>query len=74
MLVLSQFAGAAAELTAALLVNPHDADDIADAIEKALAMPLRERRERHAQMMSVLRRNSLSAWRDRFLGDLSRRA
>jgi trehalose 6-phosphate synthase len=74
VLVLSQFAGAAAELTAALLVNPHDADDIADAIEKALAMPLRERRERHAQMMSVLRRNSLSAWRDRFLGDLSRRA
>jgi trehalose 6-phosphate synthase len=74
VLVLSQFAGAAAELTAALLVNPHDADDIADGIEKALAMPLRERRERHAQMMSVLRRNSLSAWRDRFLGDLSRRA
>jgi trehalose 6-phosphate synthase len=73
VLVLSQFAGAAAELTSALLVNPHDADGMADAIEQALAMPLRERRERHAQMASVLRRNSLSAWRDRFLGDLSRR-
>jgi trehalose 6-phosphate synthase len=73
VLVLSQFAGAAAELTAALLVNPHDVDGIADAIEEALSMPLRERQERHAAMMAVMRRNSLSAWRDRFLGELSRR-
>jgi len=74
VLVLSQFAGAACELKAALLVNPHDPDEIAQALEQALAMPLDERRERHAEMMGVLRRNSLAAWRDRFLGDLSRRA
>jgi trehalose 6-phosphate synthase len=71
VLVLSQFAGAACELKAALLVNPHDPDEIAAALEQALSMPLAERRERHAEMMAVLRRNSLAAWRDRFLGDLS---
>jgi trehalose 6-phosphate synthase len=74
VLVLSQFAGAACELKAALLVNPHDPDEIAAALEQALSMRLAERRERHAEMMAVLRRNSLSAWRDRFLGDLNGRA
>lgn len=73
VLVLSQFAGAACELKAALLVNPHDPDEIAVALEQALSMSLCERRERHAEMMAVLRRNSLSAWRDRFLSDLSGR-
>jgi trehalose 6-phosphate synthase len=73
VLVLSQFAGAACELKAALLVNPHDPDAIAAALEQALSMPLGERRERHAEMMAVLRRNSLSAWRDRFLADLAAR-
>jgi trehalose 6-phosphate synthase len=73
VLVLSQFAGAACELKAALLVNPHDPDEIAAALEQALSMPLAERRERHAEMIAVLRRNSLAAWRDRFLGDLSAR-
>jgi trehalose 6-phosphate synthase len=70
VLVLSQFAGAACELKAALQVNPHDPDEVAAALAKALCMPLAERRERHAEMMAVLRRNSLSAWRDRFLTDL----
>ena len=73
VLVLSQFAGAACELKAALLVNPHDPDEVAAALEQALSMPLSERRERHAEMMTVLRRNSLSAWRDRFLGELGTR-
>jgi trehalose 6-phosphate synthase len=73
VLVLSQFAGAACELKAALLVNPHDPDEVAAALEQALSMPLPERRERHAEMLAALRRNSLSAWRDRFLGDLGSR-
>jgi trehalose 6-phosphate synthase len=73
VLVLSQFAGAACELKTALLVNPHDPDEIAEALEQALSMPLAERRERHGEMIAVLRRNSLSAWRDRFLGDLGTR-
>ena len=70
VLVLSQFAGAARELTAALIVNPYDEAGIAAALEQALAMSIEERRGRHAAMLDVLRTNSLDAWRDRFVADL----
>ena len=70
VLILSRFAGAARELDAALLVNPHDERAMASALARALAMPLQERQERHAAMMAVMRRNSLERWRDRFENDL----
>jgi trehalose 6-phosphate synthase len=70
VLVLSQFAGAAQELDAALIVNPYDEAGIAAALDQGLAMPLAERRQRHAAMLKVMRRNSLDAWRDRFVADL----
>jgi trehalose 6-phosphate synthase len=62
VLVLSQFAGAAKQLEAALLVNPHDVDAMARAIRAALAMPLHERRERWTAMMKVLETSSLTHW------------
>jgi trehalose 6-phosphate synthase len=71
VLVLSQFAGAARELDAALIVNPYDEAGIAAALDQGLSMPLAERRQRHAAMIRVMRRNSLDAWRDRFEADLS---
>jgi trehalose 6-phosphate synthase len=71
VLVLSQFAGAARELDAALIVNPYDEAGIAAALDRGLSMPLAERRERHAAMLRVMRRNSLDAWRDRFEADLT---
>jgi trehalose 6-phosphate synthase len=71
MLVLSQFAGAAQELKAALVVNPYDSEGIADALNKALTMPVEERRERHAELLKVMRHNSLDHWRDRFAADLA---
>lgn len=70
VLVLSELAGAARELRDAVLVNPYDTDNVADGIKRALTMPLNERRERHRAMMSVLRRNDIVAWRDRFVGAL----
>ena len=70
MLVLSSLAGAAAELTDAVIVNPHDLDDVADGIATAINMPLEERRKRHAAMMEVLRRNDITAWRTRFVDAL----
>ena len=70
VLVLSQFAGAARELDAALIVNPFDEAGVAAALDRGLAMQLAERRERHAAMLQVMRRNSLDAWRDRFEADL----
>lgn len=71
VLVLSELAGAARELSGALLVNPYDVHDIASAIERALNMPRDERRQRYQQMIDILRRNSLLAWRERFIDDLA---
>ncbi|MBN8900283.1 MAG: trehalose-6-phosphate synthase, partial [Rhodospirillales bacterium] len=70
VLVLSEFAGAARELDAALLVNPYDEAGMAAAIDRALRMGIEERCERHASMLAVMRRNSLERWRDRFVADL----
>jgi trehalose 6-phosphate synthase len=46
VLILSRFAGAAHELREALIVNPYDADEVAEAIDQALTMELAERKER----------------------------
>jgi trehalose 6-phosphate synthase len=62
VLVLSKFAGAANELDAALLVNPHDIDGMARTIATALAMPLTERRMRYEAMMKKLRGHSIQQW------------
>jgi trehalose 6-phosphate synthase len=70
VLVLSRFAGAAQELSGALIVNPHDIDGMADALGLALSMPLAERLARHRDMMGQLRENNVSVWRDRFMRDL----
>jgi trehalose 6-phosphate synthase len=71
VLVLSRFAGAAQELTEALLVNPADSVEVADALERALAMPQRERIARWHSMMDVLQRHDLTAWRNAFLHALT---
>src|SRR3984957_3193424 len=70
VLVLSQFAGAARELDAALVVNPYDEAGIAVALDHGMKMDHVERRERHVAMLGVMRRNSLDVWRDRFVADL----
>ena len=71
VLVLSRFAGAAQELTEALLVNPADTVEVADALERAMAMPQRERIARWRAMMDVLQRHDLTAWRNAFLHALT---
>ncbi len=70
MLVLSELAGAAAELEAAVIVNPYDREGMAAGLEQALSMPQAERIERWQQMIEVLGRNSLTAWRRNYLADL----
>lgn len=67
VLILSSLAGAARELTSALIVNPYDTHAVSHAIRAALSMPLSERRERHAAMMQVLQRNDIAAWARRFI-------
>lgn len=71
ILVLSCFAGAAHELSEAILVNPFDQEGMAEAIWHGLEMPLEERKERWTAMMSTLRRNDTTAWRERFLDALA---
>lgn len=71
VLILSPFAGAAYELDAALIANPFDPDAVAEALQKALGMPIEERRERWRAMMEILHRHNITAWRESFLSDLN---
>ncbi len=70
VLVLSRFAGAARQLDGAVVVNPYDAQSVAEALQTALHMSLEERRERWASMMEGIRRDDVFAWRDRFVAAL----
>jgi trehalose 6-phosphate synthase len=70
VLVLSRFAGAAYELDAALLVNPHDPDAVAIAIARALTMPLDERRDRYTKLFDIIAANDVRAWSERFMAAL----
>jgi trehalose 6-phosphate synthase len=69
--VLSQFAGAAAELTGALIVNPHESDAVAAALKRALGMPLSERRERHGPMLQHLLVHNIELWAADYLAALA---
>lgn len=71
VLILSRFAGAAEELTDALLVNPYDAFEVAESVKAAISMPLAERQTRWERMMRHLRRHDVYRWRRRFLEDLA---
>ncbi len=70
VLILSRFAGAARECTAALLVNPYDHEGVAIAINRALSMSQDERVQRHAVNYKALLRNDLGQWAERFLETL----
>ncbi|RYY32627.1 MAG: trehalose-6-phosphate synthase, partial [Sphingomonadales bacterium] len=70
VLILSRFAGAAAQLKQALLVNPYSAEDLADAIATALAMPLDERIARWQPMMENVEREDVMWWMNCFIGHL----
>ncbi|GIK47816.1 MAG: trehalose-6-phosphate synthase [Hyphomonadaceae bacterium] len=70
VLVLSRFAGAAQQMKEALIVNPFSVEDVADAIRKALAMPLEERRSRWRALWDGVERDDIFAWRDSFVASL----
>lgn len=71
VLVLSRFAGAAAECVSALLVNPYDPEGVATTIARALSMPLEERRERHRALFQVISENDIKSWGENFLRALA---
>ncbi|MEO0636346.1 MAG: trehalose-6-phosphate synthase [Pseudomonadota bacterium] len=72
VLILSEFAGAAEELKSALLVNPHDIEQCADAIGAALDMSLHTRIRRHTQAFDHIARNDIAAWTRAYLDALGK--
>jgi trehalose 6-phosphate synthase len=72
VLVLSKFAGAARQLDSALLVNPHDPDELADAMDRALTMPLAERQERWQRAWQAIAAATPAQWGRLFLAALIR--
>jgi len=72
VLILSEFAGAANELSHAIQVNPHDVDEVAAALNRALEMPDDERRKRIEAMQPRIRHQDSGVWARRFLKDLDK--
>ena len=70
VLVLSEFAGAAHELTEALLVNPHDIEGVKRAILNALSLPEGEVTRRMRILRSTVKAHTVYDWARRFLDDL----
>jgi trehalose 6-phosphate synthase len=70
VLVLSRFAGAAEQMGEALLVNPFSREEMSDAIQRALTMPLSERRRKWECLMQVVRDTDVGVWRDDFVSTL----
>jgi trehalose 6-phosphate synthase/phosphatase len=73
-LVLSEFAGAAAEMGEAFLVNPYDEERVAAVLERVLEMPASERKERMGTLYRRVIRNNVFAWSERFLALLDQAA
>ncbi len=72
VLILSEMAGAANELTEALIVNPHDIKDMAESIHHALEMSESEQAARMESMQLHLRQHNVSHWAQTFIKELRR--
>ncbi|HEX9049040.1 MAG TPA: bifunctional alpha,alpha-trehalose-phosphate synthase (UDP-forming)/trehalose-phosphatase [Anaeromyxobacter sp.] len=72
VLVLSELAGAAAELSEAVLVNPYDVEAMADALHRALEMPPDERRTRMALLRERVASHDVHWWARTFVAALER--
>ena len=71
MLVLSRLAGAAEELTEAIIVNPYDPEEITEAMHAALTMPLDERKDRHEKLFEKICQTTAASYCRDFLNALA---
>jgi trehalose 6-phosphate synthase len=71
VLVLSRFAGAAQQLGEALIVNPYDTHEVAEAIRTALAMPKSERVRRFERLYETIDATDIAWWTERYLKALA---
>lgn len=72
VLILSEFTGAARELTEALIVNPYDLEASSDAMALALTMPEQEQQDRMRSMRSILGHFNVYRWAGKMLVDAAR--
>ena len=72
VLILSQFTGASRELKDAVIVNPYDIEQMADAIRQALEMPPEERRDRMGRMRDTLLEYNIYRWAGKLIAGLVR--
>ena len=70
-LILSQFTGAARELRDALIINPYDTDQVADAIHVALEMDSDDRRNRMRRMRHIVKEHNVYRWAGNLIAELS---
>lgn len=70
VLILSEMAGAAKELSEAILINPNDQDELVEAMYQALTMPEEEQIARNTEMQSKLKRYNVYRWVEVFMQQL----
>ncbi len=70
VLVLSEFTGAAKELSEAIIINPHNISEIADGIAEALNMPEEKQKNRNERMQKRLKRYNVTRWANDFVDNL----
>ena len=71
MLILSEMAGAAAELKQAIIINPNNIDEIEEALLEALKMPEEEKKTRMDMMRKTLSKQTVKKWADDFTKELA---
>ena len=72
VLILSQFTGASRELKDALIVNPYDIEQMADAICLSIRMQFAERSDRMGRMRANVRQYNVYRWAGKLIGELAR--
>jgi trehalose 6-phosphate synthase len=70
-LILSRFTGASHELTDALVVNPYDTNELAEAIHSALKMPADEKRARMQRMRATVKEHNVYRWAGNLIAELA---
>ena len=70
VLILSEFTGAARELTDAVLVNPYHVDGLVEALKLALEMPVEEQHRRLSKMREILKKQNIYRWAAKILSEI----
>ncbi len=71
VLILSQFAGASRELKDAVIINPYDIEEMAEAIKLALTLEHTEKSERMMRMYTTVKEHNIYRWAGKLIGELA---